>query len=173
MLKQYNRILLQFPPELPFYFSLNLCKFFFFGLNGWFYITLFASSTILFNTTKLLIRFFFSSSSTLKNLTLGLIKIYSKFIQLRGRGFRVLFHNFSLAIKLGYSHKLYYNIPNNSRFSFINRQILKISTRYLNVLHFFFFDFNLIRKFDVYKGKGIAFYKDSLVLKVSTKKSKV
>jgi ribosomal protein L6P/L9E len=64
-------------------------------------------------------------------------------------------------------------LPNNTYFSLINKQVLKISGKSLQNLKSIFFDLHSIRKFDKYKGKGLLYYKDTLILKASSKKTKV
>jgi len=102
-----------------------------------------------------------------------LIKNYFKYIQLRGRSFRFLFFFKKLILKFGFSHKLFFIIPNNICITLINKQVLKISGKSLQRLKNIFFDLHAIRKFDKYKGKGLVYYRDSLILKASSKKANV
>ena len=103
----------------------------------------------------------------------GLIKSYFKYFQLRGRSFKFQFIASYLILKFGYSHKLYYKIPNNFCVSLVNKQVFKVSGKSLQKLKNIFFDLHSIRNFDKYKGKGLLYYKDSLILKASSKKTKV
>lgn len=161
------------PPEIVSYFDLKLGKIFFFGLRGWFLQKVSKSTYLFYSLTKLLVRTIFSSALFFNNLIFGLIKSYFKFIQLRGRSFRYLCILSNLILKFGYSHKLYYLIPNNICVTLITKQVLKISGKSLQRLKHIFFDLHSIRKFDKYTGKGLLYYKDSLVLKASSKKTKV
>lgn len=78
-----------------------------------------------------------------------------------------------LIIKFGFSHKLYYSIPSCVCITLITKQVFKVTGKSLSKLKTFFFDLHAIRKFDRYKGKGLLYYKDFLVLKSSSKKTKV
>lgn len=120
-----------------------------------------------------LIRLYYSSSYLIDNLIFGLIKCYFKYFQIKGRSFRYLLMHSILILKFGYSHKLYYQLPNNTVLTLINKQVLKISGKSLQNLKSIFFDLHSIRKFDKYKGKGLLYYKDTLILKASSKKTKV
>ena len=173
MLKKFNKALFFIPPEIFFFFDSKTFNFFFFGVVGWFFQKLPNKLSFLYSTFNLLIRFFFSSSFFFNNKAFGLIKSYLKYFQLRGRSFRFLFLGRCLIIKLGFSHKLYYSVPSNVCISLITKQVLKISGKSLSKLKTFFFDLHAIRKFDKYKGKGLLYYKDFLVLKSSSKKTKV
>jgi large subunit ribosomal protein L6 len=104
---------------------------------------------------------------------MGLIKDYFKYIQLRGRGFRYLFFFSQLVVKFGFSHKLYYILPANISVTLITKQVLKIYGKSLQQLKSIFFDLHSIRKFDKYKGKGLLYCRDTLVLKASSKKTSV
>ena len=173
MLKKYNKSLFFIPPEIIFYLDLKLLNFFFFGISGWLFQEMFKTLPYLYTGAYSLIRSFFLSIFLLNNLIFGLIKNYFKYFQLRGRSFKysIIFGN--LVIKFGFSHKLYYILPYNTRINLITKQIFKVSSKSLHGLNFFFFDLHCIRKFDNYKGKGLLYYKASLVLKASSKKAKV
>lgn len=173
MLKKKTKTLFFIPPEILFYFDLKLGNFYFFSLNGWYLHKQLKMLSFLYNNINCLVRPFFLSSFLFNNLIFGLIKSYYKYIQLRGRSFRYLYILSNLIIKFGYSHKLYYIVSNNICFTLITKQILKVSGKSLQRLKNIFFDLHSIRKFDKYKGKGLLYYKDSLILKASSKKTKV
>lgn len=173
MLKCTNKILFFIPSEIIFFLDLKLSNFFFFGASGWFFQNLFRYYSLLYNKKLSIIRLCFLSSFLLYNCVLGLIKSYFKYIQLRGRSFKFLFFFNSLILKFGFSHKIYYTIPNNVKILLLNKQIFKISGKSLQKIKKIFFDLHSIRNFDKYKGKGLIYYKDTLVLKESSKKTKV
>jgi len=173
MLKKFGKSLFYIPPEIKCYFNYKLSTFFFFGLNGWCVDLLIKKVSFMYSTLYKIIRLFNSSSYLINNLIFGLIKCYFKYFQIKGRSFRYLFRYSILILKFGYSHKLYYMLPNNTYFSLINKQVLKISGKSLQNLKSIFFDLHSIRKFDKYKGKGLLYYKDTLILKASSKKTKV
>jgi ribosomal protein L6P/L9E len=171
MLKRHDNIFFLVPPEFLFYF--DFFNFFFIGLNGWLLKCINKHFIFLFKSSINGFRFFFSSSALFHNLVFGLIKYYFKFLQLRGRSYRFLFLGFHLIVRFGYSHKLYYSPFHNVCLCLINKQVLKIYGRSLGNINSVFFDIHSMRKFDKYKGKGLLFYKDNLILKVSSKKNKV
>ena len=173
MLKKFNKALFFIPPEIVFFFDLKTFKTFFFGLFGWFLKLPFKKASFLYSSFNSLIRTVFSSSFLFNNLVCGLIKTFLKYFQLRGRSFRFLFIYNSLILKFGFSHKLYYILPGNLYITLITKQVLKISGKSLTKLKAIFFDLHAIRKFDKYKGKGLLYYKDILLLKASSKKTKV
>ena len=173
MLKKKSKTLFFIPPEILFYLDLKLGNFYFFSLNGWYLQKQLKFSCFLYSSINCLVRPFFSSSFLFNNLIFGLIKSYFKFIQLRGRSFRYLYFLSNLILKFGFSHKLYYIVSNNICVTLITKQIFKVSGKSLQRLKSIFFDLHSIRKFDKYKGKGLLYYKDSLILKASSKKTKV
>ena len=173
MLKKSSKTLFFIPPEILFYLDLKSLNFFFFGTSGWYLKKLLKKETFLYSACRFLIRSFFVSSLLFNNLIFGLIKSYFKYIQLRGRSFKYIYFFSNLVIRFGFSHKIYYIIPNNSLVSLVNKQVLKISGKSLQQLKRIFFDFYSIRKFDKYKGKGLLYYNDVLILKASSKKTKV
>jgi hypothetical protein len=173
MLKKINKALFFIPPEIVFFFDSKTFNFFLFGIVGWFFQKLVEKTCFLYSAFNFLVRFFFSSSFFFNNSAFGLLRAYLKHFQLRGRSFRFLFFCNYLIIKLGFSHKLYYSLPSNVRITLITKQVLKIAGKSLSKLKSFFFDLHAIRKFDKYKGKGLLYYKDFLVLKTSSKKTKV
>jgi len=173
MLKKYNKSLFFIPPEIVFHLDSKLLNFFFFGISGWCLQEQFNSFPYLYKEAIRLVRSFFLSTFLLNNLIFGLIKNYFKYFQLRGRSFKYSISFGNLVIKLGFSHKLYYIVPYNTCITLITKQIFKISNRSLHSLKRVFFDLHCIRKFDNYKGKGLLYYKSPLILKASSKKTKV
>ncbi len=173
MLKKSNKVLFYIPPEIKYYFDLKSFNFFFFGIVGWAFQRLLKTQTFIYSEINSLICGFFISCLLFKNLIFGLIKTYFKYIQLRGRSFKFFFFYFKLILKLGFSHKLYYITPNDLYIKLVAKQVLKISSKSHQKLKAFFFDLESIRKFDIYKGKGLIYYKDTLILKANSKKTKV
>ncbi len=173
MLNKLNKALFFIPPEILFFFDSKTSNFFFFGVVGWFFQKLSQKTSFMHSYFHSAVRTFFSSSFFFNNNVFGLVRAYLKYFQLRGRSFRFLFLDNYLIIKLGFSHKLYYSITHNICITLITKQVLKISGKSLSKLKTCFFDLHAIRKFDKYKGKGLLYYKDSLLLKSSSKKTKV
>merc|ERR1712038_1886974 len=94
-----------------------------------------------------------------------------KKLKLIGVGYKIFENNLKglscefLNFKLGYSHSVYYKIPDN----------IKIIIRQSNKLFVLGYDYNLVnqtaftirsyKKPDPYKGKGILYYNESIILK--------
>jgi len=173
MLKANFKCLFFIPPEILYHFDSKLYTYLFFSLKGWFISKLFKGSTFAFSSQYSLMRSFFLSSCVIQNICFGIVKTYFKYFQLRGRSFKYLLNLSNLIIKFGFSHKLYYMVPSNTQLILLTKQVLKVSSKSLQSLNFFFFYLHCIRKFDKYKGKGFIYYKDSLVLKASSKKTKL
>jgi hypothetical protein len=173
MLKSRYKVLFSLPPEILHYHDLKFNRLFLFGLEGWLLQHKKRRVPFLYNSTLLLMNTLISSSSILRNLVYGLIKTYYKYIKLRGRGFKYLLVQSTLSIKFGFSHKLYYTIPNNICITLLTKQVLKVTCKSSHLLNSVFFDLHSIRKLNKYKGKGLIYYKDYLMLKASSKKTKV
>jgi ribosomal protein L6P/L9E len=171
MLKSNVKLLVLTPPETLCYFDLKLSKMFFFGLVGWLQSVKIPS--FVHSLKKRLLCTLTVLPVTLNNLIFGLIKSYFKYIQLRGRSFRYLYLYTTLVLKLGFSHKLYYIVANNTCITVLTKQVIKVVGKTVQRLSLFFFDLHVIRKFDKYKGKGLLYYNDSILLKPSSKKTKV
>ena len=98
-----------------------------------------------------------------------------KKLKLIGVGYKIFENNLKglscefLNFKLGYSHSVYYKIPDN----------IKIIIRQSNKLFVLGYDYNLVnqtastirsyKKPDPYKGKGILYYNESIILKEGKK----
>lgn len=106
------------------------------------------------------------------NIIFGVIRGYLKYVQLKGRSFKYLLRHSNLVLKFGFSHKVYYLLLNNICITLLTKQILKVTSKTFQKVSCIFFDLHSIRKFDKYKGKGLIYYKDSILLKTSSKKTK-
>jgi ribosomal protein L6P/L9E len=107
------------------------------------------------------------------NFLFGLYKNYHIYFRLKGIGYKMMKIGLNFLLKIGFSHRIIYLIKKNLRFSYQNKQLLKIESRSLFNLKNIIFIFQKIRKINCYKKKGI-FLKGSMVkIKINKKKAKV
>jgi ribosomal protein L6P/L9E len=113
-----------------------------------------------------------SFSSFVSIVFLGLQKGYFQYLKLKGMGYKFVNTSNNIALKLGFSHRIIYVNPINTKCSFISKYFLGLEARSLWTIKKIVQSFNSIRKKNVYKKKGI-FLKGCLIdIRVSSKKSK-
>jgi ribosomal protein L6P/L9E len=166
-----NKLIL-IPPEVLFALDLKLNNILFFGLQGWLLKKNLKTTSIIRYAFKYLTLLILPLTSVIRNLIFGLLRGYFKYVQLKGRSFKYILWRSSLILKFGFSHKIYYTVLNNVCITLVTKQLLKIISKTAQKVSVFFFDLHSIRKFDKYKGKGVLYYKDSIILKASSKKIK-
>lgn len=121
--------------------------------------------------------FFFSShtksySSFMSIIFLGFQKGYLQYLKLKGIGYKFIYTTNNIILKFGFSHRIIYVNFIDTKCSFISRYLLSLETRSLLTLKKISQSFDIIRKKNVYKKKGV-FLKGCLVhILVSSKKSK-
>jgi hypothetical protein len=102
----------------------------------------------------------------------GLQKGYFQYLKLRGMGYKFVNVSNYIVLKFGFSHRIVYVNPINTKCKFISKYFLRLETRCLWTIKKIVQSFNSIRKKNVYKKKGI-FLKGCLIsVQVSSKKSK-
>jgi hypothetical protein len=107
------------------------------------------------------------------NFLFGLYKNHHIFLRFKGIGYKIMKIGLNFLLKIGFSHRIIYLMKKNVRFSYHNKQLLKIESRSLFNLKNIIFIFQKIRKINCYKMKGI-FLKGSIVkIKINKKKIKV
>ena len=97
-------------------------------------------------------------------------RITKKLLQINGVGYKFLLNNYNLIISIGLSHQ--YVLKLNKKFNyylFKKFSILKISGFNYFELMSLYHKIRLIKKPDVYKAKGISFYKEIIKLKQGKK----
>lgn len=106
--------------------------------------------------------------NALLNATVGI----SKYLILRGVGYKFINKFQYLSLQLGYSHKINITIPSHIKFKF-NRKYTKIKflSNSLNNLTNLLSFIRSFKKPDVYKGKGIRYRKDKIFYKEGKKKT--
>jgi len=111
--------------------------------------------------------------SFFKFFILGFYKNYFHFLKLKGIGYKIILFSLNIIIKLGFSHRILFLLKKDLKVQYINKQLLKIESRYLNIVKNTIFMFINIRKINLYKKKGFFFKSPIIKIKISNKKSKV
>jgi len=107
---------------------------------------------------------------TLKNNLEGLSKGYRIALNLKGVGFKGSIINNKLLLKLGYSHDILYDIPKNIIIKCPKQdQIVIFGINKIDVTSIAA-KLKLLKKKDPYKGKGILFENEVIILKEGKKK---
>ena len=93
-----------------------------------------------------------------------------KILQINGVGYKFLLNIYSLKISIGLSHQYSLDLDKNfSYYLYKKSSVLKIcGLNYLKLMSLYH-KIKLVKKPDVYKGKGISFYKEILKLKQGKK----
>lgn len=107
--------------------------------------------------------------SNFSNFYRNLIFKAKGFLILKGLGLKVNLINNILEFKLGYSHKSFINI--NSEISVkIKKNLLFLQSVNEEKLGNFLYNIKELKKPDVYKGKGIWYKNEKMILKIIKKK---
>lgn len=104
------------------------------------------------------------------NMIHGVLYGYKKILKLVGVGYKAHIDNTTLVLKLGYSHEIYYEIPKDIQIVCTKPTeilIFGISKEYVNQISN---DIRSFKKPDSYKGKGLLFENEKLILKEGKKK---
>lgn len=95
---------------------------------------------------------------------------YSFFLELRGVGFKYKIGSGIIYLILGFSHLKKIVIPTNVTVYLINNKLLQVIGYNKQLLYNFSFNLKKMKPINIYKGKGI-FFKDEVVLLKEGKKS--
>lgn len=108
---------------------------------------------------------FYSFYNNLLNILNKLIKPIIKRLVLKGRGFKANFIlNRQLQLKLGLSHTILLSIPNSLKLGLSKNKLVIKSIDVLKI-NDFVTKIRNFRKPDIYKGKGILYKNEKLILK--------
>lgn len=119
------------------------------------------------------VHFFSSENQKLLSVcVLGFSMGYSRFIKLKGIGYKFLRKKNNLILKFGLSHRVVYSNLKNIYGFLINKATLKFKGRSISNLTNVVNSFKAIRKKNVYKKKGIFIKGGIFSLKISNKKVK-
>jgi len=101
----------------------------------------------------------FSDNTIIDIILFGLLKGYKIYLQLYGAGFKIKLvdntNRFGLILRIGKSHLIFIALLKNFRIKFFTKFMLCIYTNNLFYLHQKLSSFDLRRKKNIYKKKGI------------------
>ena len=103
-------------------------------------------------TTK---RLWGMNRSLLKNAITGASEGYTKILELTGVGFRAALKGKQLNLQLGFSHDVYFDIPENIKILVEKQTIIKISGHDKQQVGMVASKIKSLRPTEPYKGKGI------------------
>ena len=103
-------------------------------------------------TTK---RLWGMNRSLLKNAITGASEGYTKILELTGVGFRAALKEKQLNLQLGFSHDVYFDIPENIKILVEKQTIIKISGHDKQQVGMVASKIKSLRPTEPYKGKGI------------------
>ena len=111
-------------------------------------------------------------SSLLKKNIIGLLLNFKKHLILNGVGYKVFKEEKNLILKLGYSHDIIIQIPEEIQVNILkNNQIICISNNWLKLTQFTY-QIRQYKKPEIYKGKGILFKNEKILQKIGKKNKK-
>lgn len=112
--------------------------------------------------------------SLLNRMILGVSRGFRQRLKLVGVGFKAFLREKVLVLKLGYSHEVLYNIPNDIQIivSKAKGTFILIKGKEYDRVKQVSKDVRSFRVPDVYKGKGILYLKERLSLKKGKKEGK-
>lgn len=100
------------------------------------------------------------------NFLKGISKGFFELITLNGIGYRFLrLNKESLTIKIGYNKPISLEIPNGITITILNRTSILIYSSDIKSLRNFLIKLRSIRKPDIYKAKGIQYFKEEFKCK--------
>lgn len=108
----------------------------------------------------------------IKTLSKGLFHGYKKFLEIRGIGYKASIKDKNLCLDLGYSSPAMYKITNNIDLKIKKSRIIKIFSYDYNTATQTAARLRLFKKPDPYKGKGIRYTNEIIILKEGKKKKK-
>lgn len=105
-----------------------------------------------------------------KNLIIGLSRKFSERLLLKGIGFKAFpLNNTQIEFKIGYSHPIIYTSSKGLDFEIIKNNIIQLKSPLKDLVGQEATKIQNLRKPDSYKGKGIVYKGETLVLKVGKK----
>lgn len=112
-----------------------------------------------------------NKASFFRNILKGLICFYKKILEIRGIGYKFEVIDNLLEISLGLSHNIFFKKPDAIKF-IIKKNKLKIIGFDLNQVSQVAARIKLFKKIDNYKGKGVRYLGQSVILKQGKKKKR-
>jgi large subunit ribosomal protein L6 len=97
------------------------------------------------------------SRTLLNNMMEGVVKGYSKVLEIQGVGYKAETKPFGLQLALGFSHPVQYKAPAGIKFSVDNNTVVKIEGADKEVVGQVAAELRNLRPPEPYKGKGIRY----------------
>lgn len=122
----------------------------------------------LLNTNKQLNHFYISM---INKLLWGVWKGYSIKLNIIGVGYKAFLENKNLFLKIGFSHNVIYNIPDDITIKILNQKLLTlvISGQNFQKVTQVATEIKRLKPIEPYKGKGIKFFNEVIKLKEGKK----
>ncbi|MGX7589658.1 hypothetical protein [Candidatus Vidania fulgoroideorum] len=125
-------------------------------------ITIFPSK---FNIQK---KLWCTNFTLIKNKFLGLKKFFTKVIELKGIEFKAIF-NKKLFLNVGFSHKIILDVPKKINIK-IKKNLINLKSRDKCLLGNYCNKIITLKKYNLYKDKGIKFFNEKKTIKIRKKK---
>lgn len=106
----------------------------------------------------------------ISNMILGVTKGFEKKLTILGVGYRAIMQGDSLSLSLGYSHPIIYKAPAGIKISVNNQTEITIKGIAKEVVGQVAAVIRAYRKVEYYKGKGIRYANETVILKETKKK---
>lgn len=110
----------------------------------------------------------------LNGLIVGVSKGYRQKLKLIGVGYKAFIKNNKLFLKLGFSHEVIYSIPNDVTIQCSKSKgtLIVVTGKELSRVSQVTAEIRSYRQPDVYKGKGIHYYNEKIILKKGKRETK-
>lgn len=106
------------------------------------------------------------------NTRKGLTNGFKKYLEVVGIGYKLSSSEKTLRLDLGFSHPVFFNIPLDIEIETKKNRFLKVYGTDMNQVTQIASRLKIFKKPDVYKGKGVRYKKEILLLKQGKKKKK-
>lgn len=110
--------------------------------------------------------------SLINNIIWGLVKGYKKKLQMVGVGYKAAVEGDKLVLKIGYSHDVFYNIPENITINILKNNVIEIFGNDKIKVNQIAAEIRGLKAPEPFKGKGIR-YINEIINKKEGKKTNV
>ena len=105
-----------------------------------------------------------------RNMFMGVNDGFEKFLELRGVGFRVEMTGTKLKLSLGFSHPVFYDLPDGVQAKITDQTHFSVRGIDKQRVHQVAAEIRAFRSPDPYKGKGVRYADETIILKETKKK---
>jgi large subunit ribosomal protein L6 len=109
-------------------------------------------------------------STLIRNMNLGVKEGFTTKLKIVGLGYRATIKENKLILKLGFSHLIHYNIPNNIIINCIKPDLISIYGTNLQKVTKIASKIRDLKKPEPYKGKGIRYFREKVTRKETKRK---